>query len=198
MESGQALRAAILRPLLAVLIRLRVTPDFVTLVGALLGIAFLPFTVMGANGIAIVCLALHVLIDGVDGPLARATHRESSRGSFTDTFADQIVVTFVMLAWMLVRAEPLGIANGAIYIFLYTLVVAMSMIRNAMEVPYSWLVRPRFFVYVAIAIDLMLASSWTLLVLAVANVLLAIKTVTGFVKLRSRLPGPQNDLDSKD
>ena len=41
---------------------------------------------------ALVALSLHVLIDGLDGPLARHLGIASRSGSFTDTMADQVVV----------------------------------------------------------------------------------------------------------
>ena len=190
MEWGQRLRAILFRPSLRILIKLGVTADGITLLGAVIGIAFMPAVLLGWHGAAISCLVLHVLLDGLDGPLARETGNASSRGSFTDTFADQVVVTVVIIAWMILGPSMARVSLGAIYIFLYTLVVAMSMVRNVLAIPYSWLVRPRFFVYAAIALDLWLATNWTIIILCIANTLLALKVVTGFFKLRRRLPGP--------
>lgn len=59
--------------------------------------------------------------------------------------ADQIVVTGVTITLM--ATGVVGIVPGGAYVFLYTLVVAFAMIRNALAVPYSWLVRPRFIMY---------------------------------------------------
>lgn len=190
MEWGQQCRGVLLDPLLRFLVVAKVSPDAITLIGAIFGIAFVPLALNGLAVWAITCLLLHVLLDGIDGPLARTSGTACSRGSFTDTFADQIVATIVTIGWMLMRNDELAILSGTIYIFVYTLVVAMSMVRNALSIPYAWLVRPRFFIYLTIAIDLLWATNWTLPALWVANSLLALKCLSGFFKLRNRLPGP--------
>ena len=193
MEYGQQLRGRFLNPLLDVLVRWHVTPDTVTLTSGLCGVAFLPLWLVHQSTIALICLLLHVLLDGLDGPLARHRGTASPRGSFVDTFTDQVVVTLVTLAWLIRSPSSLNIGFGGGYIFLYAMVVGMAMVRNALSVPYSWLVRPRFFVFTAIAFEWL--SEWrvTLATLVVCDLLLVIKCVSGFVALREKLPGPNVD-----
>ncbi len=193
MEYGQRLRGTLLRPLLVWLTRLHVSPDAVTLVAALFGLAFVPLWLMGYKLLALLGLTMHVCLDGLDGPLARHQQRASSQGSFTDTFADQIVVTGVTIAWMMDQPAMSHIFVGGAYIFLYALVVAMAMARNALNAPYSWLVRPRFFVFVALAIDYGVQAGVALVVMAICNLLLLLKAISGFQKLRERLPGPKQE-----
>lgn len=190
MEYGQRLRADMLGPLLVGLTRIRVSPDVITLLAGILGLLFIPLWLTAHKLAALTCLLTHVLLDGLDGPLARYQRVASSRGSFTDTFTDQLVVTGVTIAWMVESPTGLNIFAGAAYIFFYALVVCMAMVRNALEIPFSWLVRPRFFVYLAITIDY--ATDWTLtvVVLLICDALLAIKSTSGFFKLRQSLPGP--------
>lgn len=195
MESGQQIRAIILRPLLIWLTALRVTPDSVTLLAALCGVAFLPLLLTDHAWIALSSLAIHVLLDGLDGPLARHQQVASARGSFTDTLADQLVVTTVTIAWMIDIATKPTLFVGAFFVFVYALVVAMAMVRNALEIPYSWLVRPRFFFYGAIAVDLVLGWTTTIAVVAICTVLLSWKAWTGFRALRRRIPGPPSQQD---
>jgi hypothetical protein len=61
------------------------------------------------------------------------------------------------------------------------------MIRNALSVPYSWLVRPRFWVYGWIAVDAYLLPGWMNVVVGAFVVLLAWKMATGFVAIRKML-----------
>ncbi len=190
MEYGQSLRARMLDSWLVRLSNCGVTPDAVTLIAGCIGLAFAPLWLLQFKALAIGAVAVHVLLDGLDGPLARHQQIASPRGSFTDTFADQLVVTAVTVTWMIGSPTRLHIAAGSVYVFLYALVVAMAMVRNALEVPYSWLVRPRFFVYLAIAIDWQWASELTSVVLLICNSLLAIKCASGFLAVRRRLPGP--------
>jgi phosphatidylglycerophosphate synthase len=142
-----------------------------------------------------VALLLHAVLDGLDGPLARHQQTASRRGSFTDTLADQIVVTASTLALM-ASTQPavgntapplLGVWTGGSYIFLYAMVVAFAMVRTALGVPYTWLIRPRFWVYAWLLVDQFLLPGWLEFVVAAFTAVLAIKLVTGFVALRRLL-----------
>ncbi len=191
MELGQRLRARMLHPLLVVLTRLKVTPDSITLLAGLIGLLFVPCWLTGYRWIALTCLALHVILDGVDGPLARHQKVDSARGSFTDTFTDQLIVTATTIAWMIGQPTTFHIATGAIYIFVYSILVAMAMVRNALKVPYSWIVRPRFFVYLALLIDTCCNSTFTVWIMLTCNILIALKCGSGFFVLRRNIPGPE-------
>ncbi len=130
-------------------------------------------------------LVLHVCLDGLDGPLARYAKTASRRGSFTDTMTDQIVITASTIT--LIAAGVVWVVPGACYIFIYTVVVAFSMIRNALEIPYAWLVRPRFFVYLWLPIELYVLHGSVDYVLWAFTGLLTAKMLTGFIKIRKRL-----------
>ena len=190
MEYGQRLRARWLGPLLWTITRVGVGPDCVTLLSGIVGLGFVPAWLMGYSVAAIACLAVHCLLDGLDGPCARYQGVASPRGSFTDTFTDQIVVTAVTVAWMIGHSSPWAIGLGGFFIFFYTLVVAMAMVLNALAVSFSWLVRPRFFFFAALAIESAGVPSITYATLLGSCLLLAAKSVTGFIRLRQKIPGP--------
>ncbi len=191
MVLGQRLRAILLKPLLQVLSVFRVSPDTITLLSAIAGLTFVPLVFVDSVKTAIGMLVVHVLLDGLDGPLARYQHRASARGSFTDTCADQLVVTAVTITWMIGTSTNAAVLAGSVFIVVYALVVAMAMVRNAMEIPYSWLVRPRFMVYSTVAIDLLFHWQSTLPILTICDILLMWKVLTGFRALRRTIPGPQ-------
>lgn len=191
MEFGQRGRRWLLGPLLGCLSDLGVKPDGITIFSGIMGLAFVPLWLAHQSNAALACLLAHVLLDGLDGPLARYQARASARGSFTDTFVDQLVVTLVMLAWMMTYPSNMNIATAGIYTYLYSVVVAMAMVRNSLAIPFSWLVRPRFFVFSSIALDAWMGTDWTMYVLVVCDLLLAMKLGSGFLKLRGKLPGPE-------
>jgi len=190
MEFGQHLRHVTLLPLLQILTKLRISADVLTGVALILGISFLPLWIYGYTTWAFLCLLAHVLIDGLDGPLARYQEADSPRGSFTDTFADQIVLSIVTLSWMITAQSASAISAGTTYIFLYAGVVALAMVRNALSIPYSWLLRPRFVVYGFIFLDVVLQTDYSVAVIWVCNAILLIKLISGFYFLRRALPGP--------
>jgi phosphatidylglycerophosphate synthase len=184
MERTQALRAALLRPALHLLTRWNIRADGITLASLIAGLAFVPLF-PGYPLPALIALAVHALLDGVDGCLARHQGLASPKGSFTDTLADQCVLTGVMLAIAHQGMLPGWLAG--LFLFAYTLVVTFAMVRNALEVPYHWLVRPRFAIYVAIPLQLW--GLWPVLtpLVYVCTALLAIKAWTGFVAIRRAL-----------
>jgi phosphatidylglycerophosphate synthase len=184
MERTQAIRAAMLRPVLILLTRWSIRADGITLASMVAGLAFVPLFPRFPL-LAILALAVHALLDGVDGCLARHQGLASPKGSFTDTLSDQCVLTGVMLSIAHQSLLP-GWLSG-LFLFAYTLVVTFAMVRNALEVPYHWLVRPRFAIYAAIPLQLW--AGWAVIVplVYVCTALLAIKAWTGFVAIRRAL-----------
>jgi phosphatidylglycerophosphate synthase len=184
MEWTQRIRGRVLAPLLRVLVALRITPDHLTLASLLVGLSFCglwfwsPAAALGA-------LLVHVLLDGLDGPLARHLGVASRRGSFTDTVADQTVITATAITLMADRV--IDVAAGGVYLSAYTAVVAIAMVRNAMEIPYSWLLRPRFLVYSWILVEAFVWPGTINQMLWLTNAVLIWKLLTGFVHLRERL-----------
>jgi phosphatidylglycerophosphate synthase len=170
--------------MLVALMRAGITPNSLTALSFLAGVAFCPLWFV-SHAAALVALALHVLLDGLDGPLARQLGTASRRGSFTDTLSDQSVVTAVTVT--LIADRVIGVAPGGLYIFLYAVVVAFAMVRNVLAVPYSWVVRPRFAVYAWLLVETYAWAGTIDAVLWACNAVLAWKAATGFVRIRSRL-----------
>lgn len=184
MAVWQKLRAVTLRPLLDLLTRCRIGPNHLTLLSALVGLLFCPLY-FWMKPAAFAMIALHVLLDGLDGPLARHTNTASHRGSFTDSMSDQLVV--VASTIVLMSTHTIDILPGSVYIVTYTVVMLFAMVRNALSIPYSWLVRPRFFVYGWFVVETYCFSGTINYVVWFFNALLALKMLTGFVKIRRQM-----------
>ncbi|MDA0591432.1 MAG: CDP-alcohol phosphatidyltransferase family protein [Planctomycetota bacterium] len=184
MEWTQRARGRLLGPLLRLLAALRVTPDHLTLASLLVGLLFCVLW-FWSPAAALAALLIHVLLDGLDGPLARHLGLASRRGSFTDTVADQTVISATAITLMADRV--IDVAAGGVYLSAYTAVVAIAMVRNAMEIPYSWLLRPRFLVYGWILVEAFFWPDSINQVLWLINAVLIWKLLTGFFHLRERL-----------
>lgn len=184
MEWTQQVRGRMLAPLLRVLAALRVTPDHLTLVSLLFGLSFCGLW-FWSPATALAALLAHVLLDGLDGPLARHLGVASRRGSFTDTLADQVVITATTITLM--TDQVIDVAAGGVYLSVYAVVVAIAMIRNALEIPYSWLIRPRFLVYIWILIETFFWPDTINWLLWGIDAVLIWKLLTGFANLRERL-----------
>jgi phosphatidylglycerophosphate synthase len=125
------------------------------------------------------------VLDGLDGTVARVQKTAGRRGSFTDTFADQCVLAGVVLT--LIAGGLLSVWTGGLFLFAYTLVVVFAMVRNALDVPYRFLVRPRFVLYVAIPFQLWARLPVLEPLTAVLAVFLLVKTVSGYLAIRRAL-----------
>jgi phosphatidylglycerophosphate synthase len=186
MEVTQQWRGWLLRPTMTAVAAWGVTADHVTAASLVAGLTFCPLFIWSKPA-ALVMLALHILLDGVDGTLARHTGTTSRRGSFTDSVSDQIVVVATTVTLMATPQHIVGIWPGGLYVFVYTMVVAFAMVRNALAVPYSWVVRPRFIVYAWFVIELYLVPGTIDYVLWLFNGLLAWKMATGFLRIRRKI-----------
>ncbi len=185
MEWSQNIRARLLGPLLRTLGANGVRADHLTYLSLLCGLAFCPLFIGESYIFAFAFLFLHVLLDGIDGPLARHLGRAGDRGSFTDTAADQVVVAATTIA--LIHTGHLSAWAGGCYLFLYTLVVTFAFIRNALKTPYSWLFRPRFIVFAWMVVELYLWSGSLNWVVWSATAILGLKSLTGFIAIRRRI-----------
>jgi phosphatidylglycerophosphate synthase len=185
MAWSQGLRAGLLDPLLRSLTWARITANHITIASLLCGLAFAPAFEWHAPWLAFAMLFLHVLLDGIDGPLARFRGTASDRGSFTDTMVDQVVVSVVMIA--MIHSGNAGLWPGSLYIIFYLLVVTFAFIRNALKEPYSWLLRPRFIVFIWLMMDVYVWPGTLDWVLWAAVAVLALKSATGFWVIRRRM-----------
>lgn len=185
------LRERWLGPLLRIMAGVGLRPDHLTILSLILGLLFCPLY-FWSPALAFIALLLHALVDGIDGPLARHLSVDSKAGSFTDTTCDQIVVVAVTLTMMCHPARFIPVPAGTIYIFLYTIVVVFAMVRNAMGIPYSWVVRPRLVVYGWLLLEtFVFPGTWLersiVKVLWTANVLFLLRMISGFFKIRANL-----------
>lgn len=185
MEGTQEWRAKYLSLLLVGLTKSGVRANHITFLSFVCGACFLPCWFYMEPLAALIVLVAHILIDGIDGPLARHQGTASGRGSFADSVVDQCIVTWVTLTTML--AGILSTSAGTIYIFVYTLVVAFAMIRNAMGAPFSWLVRPRFYVYGWLIVELWYWPGSLEYFTWVCIALLTIKAISGFFAIYNNL-----------
>lgn len=177
----QTLRGRLLGPLLRAMDSARIRANHLTFASLLMGLAFCPLYFLFRPA-AFAALLAHVLLDGLDGPLARYTGTASPGGSFTDCMSDQAVITATTVTGM--AAGVMGIVPGTLYVTTYALVVLFAMARNVLSRPYAWLVRPRFLVYAWLVVETYLLPGTTDYVLWLCVAFLVPKAVTGFVAIR--------------
>ncbi len=189
MSAWDKARLRALRPLLSLLTRLGVSPGAVTLLGLALGLA-------GAANLAdeptwgVAYLALHLALDGLDGPLARWQQRATSAGALWDMTADLLVVLAVTLA--LVEAGEASPRSGLLFGWLYLALLTVACARQRLGRPFRLLVRPRFVLYAAVALPLFGVRPSLLemdLLLTTLNATMLLFVAWGGLVLHSHLKG---------
>jgi phosphatidylglycerophosphate synthase len=154
----QRIRQMTLKPIAAALNWIGITPDMLSLASVALGIGFL----VGARtnlALALILLAISVLLDGLDGVLARYTRNVSARGSFTDMFCDQLVTACTVggLVWANIVMGVLGV----LFVYIYTALVTFLMLHEVLAVSSSWLIRPsRILLYAFLVIYYFTGRNW--------------------------------------
>lgn len=108
---ARTLTDRLVMPVARALARIGVTPNWLTTLGLLLTVAGMGIVLGGARIAGALVLTVGLLIDALDGSVARVRGSESAFGSFFDSVADRVgdAVVFGGLAW-LVLPDPLPFA----------------------------------------------------------------------------------------
>jgi phosphatidylglycerophosphate synthase len=185
MELSQKIRGTALLPLLRLFNRLAIRPNHISFLSLLFGWGAACLIFSSRYYSALFVLFMHVLADGLDGPLARYQNISSNAGSFVDTLVDQIVIASLTI--VLMDKGIVGIFPGGIYIFVYTAVVTFSMVRNAIHIPYLWMLRPRFLVYFWLILEFTLLPNTINWIVWLCNGILIINFQDGFRQLKKTI-----------
>jgi len=99
--------------------------------------------------------------------------------------ADQTVITATTITLMYVGM--IDILPGALYLITYTVIVLFAMARNVMQDPYSWLVRPRFYIYIWFIIETYWLPNTINYLLWAFTAVMTLKVLTGFIGIRRNI-----------
>ncbi|HCP73847.1 MAG TPA: hypothetical protein DIU08_04310 [Ktedonobacter sp.] len=146
----QRIRQRFLAPVAFVLKRLGISADMLSFVSVILGIGFFLFAPFQFT-VAFWLLMASIACDGLDGVEARLTGTNTTRGSFTDMFCDQLVVAFSVagMAWIGLIHPVLAI----VFVYVYSALVTFLVLHRMLHVSSFGIVRPsRMLFYAAIAL----------------------------------------------
>src|SRR6266567_43856 len=149
--TSQRIRQGFLSPVAYLLSRLGISPDMLSFSSVVFGIGFCLFAPFQFT-IAFWLLVASIICDGLDGVEARLKGTNTTRGSFTDMFCDQLVVAFTVagMAWRGTIHPVLAI----LFVYVYTALVTFLVLHRTLQVSSRWIIRPsRMLLYVAIGLD---------------------------------------------
>ncbi len=148
-----AIRDKVFSPVIGLLVRAGVTPNQVSLAGVavLFATCLLPPSMAWW---AVAGMALYVLFDGIDGPLARRLSLDHTGGALVDLVADHMGVIFVSAA----AIHHLGAWGPAMVVFAcaYLLFICLVVYANALGIVLRRFVRTKYVFFL-----LYLASLYT-------------------------------------
>lgn len=170
-------------PLLRFLTARGISANGVSFFSGIIAALALAFSLIFQNPYIFVAgIWLHMLVDGIDGSLARFQKKSTPYGAFVDMVNDHIGILgsgifliFFGLAW------PEFVLINMV---LYTLINTESFILGYWNIPYSYVLRPRLIIYAALTIHIFWPTSWMLtVVLFILCFPLVFSTVEGLVKI---------------
>jgi archaetidylinositol phosphate synthase len=102
--------AGLFRPFAKLLDRMHLSPNAVTVIGFLLSLLIVPFTLLLDYALAGIMIIAAGFFDALDGALARLTDRVTPRGGFLDSVLDRYSDAIIVLA--IICAGLCGIVWG--------------------------------------------------------------------------------------
>lgn len=133
------LRDIALAPLSSLLTHARINPNMVSLFGVIMALLF-AILIRRHHLLATICLALAILADLVDGPLARHQATASDRGKVIDMVSD--TSTFAIVVIGLIYANFLSGALGLTYLASMLISKILRIIYHTDYLTTDWLFRP--------------------------------------------------------
>jgi len=142
--------------------------------------------------LAAIFLILHVVIDGVDGVLARSFQKESTQGELVDMICDHtgMFIVVLSLGWR----ELIDSTIGLLYVYSYTILMVFIVIRHMLKIPIKLWFRSKFFLYAIYLLWVFTEYNYMNKALLVFSILIIPSTLISFVKIKNKLRRRKHNL----
>lgn len=131
------MRTSFLRPLLKILDLLKINPDILSWTGLFLMVVFV-FVIKDHPIAGFWLIVMRMLLDGVDGPLARYQKTNSDRGKYTDVMVDQL--SFALYIIGIVRLGLVDPLPGLLFLYFTVIVTLQLIIKKSLHRDSDWLI----------------------------------------------------------
>ncbi|HID86996.1 MAG TPA: hypothetical protein EYP55_06395 [Anaerolineae bacterium] len=184
--AGRGLMSTILKPAVIPLAALSVSPDVVSVSQIIVGGAIV-LIVADHPRVAFVLFVAALLLDGLDGTLARHSGRCSPFGALLDPFCDHVREILVVAA--LTRIGALDPFWGVLYAFVYPAFNLILFLCNYHQTPLPLALKSYLVVYPALFLYLWWGINWLDGAVALSVALMGPVIVQGLFRLRRALDG---------
>lgn len=131
----------LLKPMVAFLVRKNAHPDKLTWLGLFVGLLCVPALALQYYKVALVCILINRIFDGLDGALARASS-PSDKGGFLDITLDFIFYPAVVLGFAL--ANPAANALSAVFLLFAFMGASCSFLAFSVMAEKNSITYPQF------------------------------------------------------
>jgi phosphatidylglycerophosphate synthase len=176
--------AAVWTPIIAALARLHVSPHAVS-ASQLAWAAVFWLSLATAPRLALVAFILALLMDSLDGALARATSRSSAFGALVDQLSDHTRETIVVAA--LASSGALNVALAVLYAFVYPAFNFLLLVSNRVGIPVPATLKTLFLFYPTIVVYLVFDVNLLDLGIGLALISMLVSGALALVRLRRAL-----------
>jgi len=177
-------REKTLLPLVKFLTHLGLKADYITLIGFLLLVGLMIYAISNPQ-LAAVFLLLHVLLDGLDGVMARHQGTAGTAGEFVDTVADYSGMAVIMI--ILSGYHLLDPWWALIYVFLYIVMAVFVIARYLLGIPAKFIARNKYIIYATYIFWAFTNINFIEIAVIVFCILMAVVDLGSFNTLRRRL-----------
>lgn len=179
----QASKDALFAPVVNRLLQLGISANLVSILSGLVAALSLFFALkFNTPLIFIVGICFHLLLDGLDGIIARFKSRKSSKiGLAMDLIFDSVGI--VTIGLYILYFKYVGATAALLFIIEYLILNATSYIFAITNKEYAFVIRPRIFILAAILFDYIFLYSITPFFIIVSNITLTFFILIGIVKL---------------
>ncbi|MBI1834128.1 MAG: hypothetical protein HYR90_04885 [Candidatus Andersenbacteria bacterium] len=184
MKSFQRYKDRFFLPLVRTLAAWKITANHISFLSGLVAASgLLGALLLHEPTIFLIGLWVHVLLDGIDGALAR-WQKTGPTGVLVDTAADMVGIASACLYAFLFAHEPYSLI--LIFFATYASLVFVSLIRDARGFPYTFTVRPRFFVYFFLTLDYALSGKTAGLIMGASAIPMGMLVLAGMYAIWRR------------
>ncbi len=184
LEPVRRLESALLKPAVVLLAALGVSPNAVSASQVVVGGAIVPL-VADRPRAAFALFVLALLLDGLDGALARHTGRCSPFGALLDQFCDH--AREILMVAALARTGTLDPFWATLYAFVYPAFNLTLFLCNYHHTPLPLALKSYLVVYPALFLHLWWGINWLDEAVALSTALMGIVIAQGLIHLRRAL-----------
>lgn len=173
-----------LHPLVTFLDKIKVTPNMVSVFSAVTVVVAFIFSYLFVNPIYFVIgIWLHLILDSIDGTLARYQKTNSSTGAVVDSVCDHFgVVSASAFTYLFMIVDGV---NMLIFVILYSLLMAIILYLLKNKSSYAFVLRPRLYLYIAMTIDVFWLIHITHYIVLIASMIMLVEVILGIIKILS-------------